>query len=86
MLYNEEIQIEIESLNSYEFYIDVNSNDVTSDIVGRRIIGETGSANITYFERSYVGGVRQWRFALNNLIGNFSVTSQNLFNLSSFVN
>lgn len=71
MLYNEEVDIEVESLNRFEYFITVSSDDMTDDMVGRRIYTPTGSADITYYERVYIDGIKYWKLTLNNLIGQF---------------
>ncbi|WVX87474.1 baseplate wedge subunit [Vibrio phage EniLVp02] len=73
LLYNEDVDIEVESLNRFEYYITVSSDDLTDDIVGRRIFTATASADVTYYERVYVDGVIRWKLTLNNLIGQFRV-------------
>lgn len=82
LLYNEDVDLEIESINTFEFFITVESNDVTDDLVGSRIVGANGNADVTYYERVYVDGKRQWRLSLNNLIGGFesgeTITSDTL--------
>lgn len=73
LLYNEAVEVEVESLNRFEYFLEVSSNGVTSDIVGRRIYSTNGSADITYYERQYSDGKRYWKFSLNNLIGSFAI-------------
>lgn len=72
LLYNEDVDIEVESLNRFEYFIDVTSNDMTEDMVGRRIFTTSGSADITYFERVYNKGIMHYKLTLNNLIGQFN--------------
>ncbi|CAM0001307.1 baseplate wedge subunit [Vibrio phage D479] len=71
LLYNEAVEVEVESLNRFEYFLEVSSNDVTADVVGRRMYSDNGSADITYYERHYEDGKRYWKFSLNNLIGSF---------------
>lgn len=71
LLYNADVELEVESLNTFEYYITITSNDMTDDMVGRRIYTTTASADITYYERVYVDGVKYWKLTLNNLIGTF---------------
>ncbi len=71
LLYNETVDVEIESLNTFEYAISVASNDVTDDIVGRRIYTANGQADVTYIAREYIDGRRHWKLTLNNLIGEF---------------
>lgn len=73
LLYNEDVEVEIESLNTFEYSIVVNSNDVTDDVVGRRIYSETGNADVTYVDRHYIEGKRYWKLTLNNLIGELNI-------------
>ncbi|CAM0069636.1 baseplate wedge subunit [Vibrio phage F86] len=72
LLYNEDVDVEIESLNTFEYAITVASNDVTEDIVGKRIYNDHGQADVTYIEREYIDGRRHWKLTLNNLIGEFT--------------
>ncbi|CAL9999781.1 baseplate wedge subunit [Vibrio phage D480] len=76
LLYNETVEVEIESLNAFEYAITVASNDVTDDIVGRRIFTEGGQADVTYIEREYIDGRRHWKLTLNNLIGEFKAGAE----------
>ncbi|AUR86078.1 hypothetical protein NVP1081O_343 [Vibrio phage 1.081.O._10N.286.52.C2] len=73
LLYNEDLDVEIESLNVFEYSVVVASNDVTSDIVGTRINSTDGQADVTYISRTYIEGKRYWKLTLNNLIGEFNV-------------
>ncbi|AGN30015.1 baseplate wedge initiator [Vibrio phage nt-1] len=73
LLYNEQVDVEIESLNTFEYSIVVNSNDVTDDIVGLRIFTDTGNADVTYVDRHYIDGKRYWKLTLNNLIGELNI-------------
>lgn len=72
LLYNEDVDVEIESLNTFEYAITVASNDVTDDIVGKRITTADGQADVTYIDRDYIDGRRYWKLTLNNLIGEFT--------------
>lgn len=71
LLYNQDVDIEVESMNSLEYDIVVESGLVTEDIVGTTIYTPTGRANVTYIEREYKDGKLQWRITLHNLIGKF---------------
>lgn len=73
ILYDEDVEVEVESLNRFEYFITVESNDVTDDMVGRRIYTPSSSADITYYERTYVNGTLYYKLTLNNLIGSFLV-------------
>lgn len=73
LLYNEDVELEVESMNTFEYYITVDSNDITDDMVGRRIYTDSGSADITYYERVYEAGKLYWKLTLNNLIGKFNI-------------
>lgn len=72
LLYNEDVELEVESMNTFEYYITVESDDMTDDMVGRRIYTDTGSADITYYERTYENGKLYIKLTLNNLIGKFN--------------
>jgi hypothetical protein len=73
LLYNADVDLEVESLNSLEYDVVVQSGDVTEDIVGTTVYTPTGRANVTYIEREYENGVLQWRITIHNLIGKFIV-------------
>ncbi|MGL5582971.1 MAG: hypothetical protein ACRDCE_18735, partial [Cetobacterium sp.] len=73
LLYNADVDIEVESLNSLEYDIVVESGDVTEDIVGTTMYTPTGRANVTYIEREYNQGKLQWRVTIHNLLGKFLV-------------
>lgn len=73
LLYNANVDIEVESLNSLEYDIVVESGQVTEDIVGTTVYTPTGRANVTYIEREYKNGKLQWRITIHNLIGKFLV-------------
>lgn len=71
VLYNEEVEIDIESNSGIEYDIIVESNNVSEDLVGRTIYTATGRSNVTYIERNYTQGKLQWRITIHNLIGRF---------------
>lgn len=71
LLYNEDVSVEIESSNSLEYDIIVQSTNISQDIVGRTIYTPTGRANVTYIERQYEDGQLRWSMTLHNVIGNF---------------
>lgn len=73
LLYNADVEVEVESLNSLEYDIVVQSGQVTEDIVGTTVYTPTGRANVTYVEREYKNGKLQWRITIHNLIGKFLV-------------
>lgn len=71
LLYNEDVEIEVESQAGLEYDIVVSSTNIDEDIVGRTIYTPTGRANVTYLEREYEGGRLRWRVTIHNLIGRF---------------
>lgn len=71
LLYNADVEIEVESKNNLEYDIVVTSGDVTEDIVGTTVYTPTGRANVTYIEREYSNGKLQWRITIHNLLGKF---------------
>lgn len=71
LLYNEEVEIEIESKSGLEYDILVQSDNISQDIVGRTIYTPTGRCNVTYIERDYVQGKLQWRMTIHNMLGRF---------------
>lgn len=71
LLYNEDVEIEVESKAGLEYDIVVSSTNIDEDIVGRTIYTPTGRANVTYLEREYEGGKLRWRVTIHNLIGRF---------------
>lgn len=73
LLYNADVEIEVESMNSLEYDIIVESGVITEDIVGTTVYTPTGRANVTYIEREYKDGKLQWRVTIHNLIGKFLV-------------
>lgn len=73
LLYNEDVEIDIESKNTTEYDILVESDNISEDLVGQTIYTPTGRSNVTYMERSYSDGKLQWRITIHNLLGNFNV-------------
>lgn len=71
VLYNEDVEIDIESANGLEYDIIVESDNITEDLAGRTIYTATGRSNVTYSERHYVKGKLQWRLTIHNLLGRF---------------
>ncbi|EFW4640008.1 baseplate wedge subunit, partial [Shigella flexneri] len=69
VLYNEEVEIEIESGAGTEYDIIVQSDSLTEDLVGQTIYTATGRCNVTYIERSYSNGKLQWTVTIHNLLG-----------------
>ncbi|AWD90303.1 baseplate wedge subunit [Erwinia phage Cronus] len=73
LLYNEDVEIDIESKNTTEYDIIVDSNNVSQDLIGRTIYTPSGRCNVTYVERSYVKGKLQWTITIHNMLGRFIV-------------
>lgn len=71
VLYNEDVEIDIESKNSTEYDIIVESDNISQDLAGRTIYTATGRSNVTYIERDYNKGKLRWRVTIHNLIGRF---------------
>lgn len=71
LLYNEDVTVEIESSNSLEYDILVESTNISQDIVGRTVYTPTGRANVTYIEREYEDGKLRWSVTMHNAQGNF---------------
>lgn len=69
VLYNEEVEIEIESGAGTEYDIVIQSDSITEDLVGQTIYTATGRCNVTYVERSYQAGKLQWTVTIHNLLG-----------------
>ena len=70
-MYNEDVEIDIESNNGLEYDIVVQSDNITEDLAGRTIYTATGRSNVTYIERHYAKGKLQWRLTIHNLMGRF---------------
>lgn len=73
LLYNADVELEVESMNTLEYDVVVESGLVTEDIVGTTVYTPTGRANITYIEREYENGKLRWRLTIHNLYGRFEV-------------
>lgn len=73
VLYNEDVEVDIESKNTTEYGIVVTSDNISEDIVGQTIYTPTGRANVTYIERIYSDGKLQWRLMIHNLLGRYIV-------------
>lgn len=71
VLYNEDVEIDIESLNGLEYDIIVESDNITEDLAGRTVYTATGRSNVTYIERHYTKGKLQWKLTIHNLLGRF---------------
>lgn len=69
VLYNEDVEIEIESSSGTEYDIIIESDSLTEDLVGQTIYTATGRCNVTYIERSYSKGKLQWTVTIHNLLG-----------------
>lgn len=69
VLYNEDVEVEIESLAGTEYDIIIDSDSLTDDLVGQTIYTATGRCNVTYIERSYSKGKLQWKVTIHNLFG-----------------
>ena len=71
LLYNEDVEVDIESKNTIEYDIVVESDNITEDIVGTTITTATGKANVTYIDREYIKGKLTWRITIHNLLGRY---------------
>lgn len=71
LLYNEDVEIDIESKNTTEYDIIVESTNISDDLVGRTIYTASGRSNVTYIEREYRDGRLLWRITIHNLSGRF---------------
>lgn len=71
LLYNEDVELEIESKNTSEYFITVDSDTITEDIVGTTIWQPTAKANVTYIEKVYIEGVPYWEICIHNVYGEF---------------
>lgn len=71
LLYDEDVEIDIESKNTTEYDIIVESDNISKDLVGRTIYTPTGRCNVTYIERSYSKGKLQWVVTIHNMLGRF---------------
>lgn len=69
VLYNENVEVEIESLAGTEYDIIIESDSISEDLVGQTIYTPTGRCNVTYLERYYSSGKLQWRVTIHNLLG-----------------
>lgn len=69
VLYNEDVEVEIESSAGTEYDILVESDSINEDLVGQTIYTATGRCNVTYIERSYSKGKLQWIVTIHNLMG-----------------
>lgn len=73
LLYNEDVEIDIESNSGTEYDIIVESDNINEGIVGQTIYTESGRCNVTYMQRNYVKGKLQWRITIHNMLGRFLV-------------
>lgn len=71
LLYDADVEIEVESSVGIDYDIVVKSANVDQDLVGRTIYTKTGRANVTYIERIYDNGLLRWKITLHNLIGKY---------------
>ncbi|QPB08869.1 baseplate wedge protein [Klebsiella phage Metamorpho] len=71
LLYNEDVEIDIESKNTTEYDIIVESTNISDDLVGRTVYTASGRSNVTYIEREYKDGRLLWRVTIHNLSGRF---------------
>ncbi|MBF84635.1 MAG: baseplate wedge subunit [Acidobacteria bacterium] len=71
LLYDADVDIEVESKNNFEYDIIVDSENITEDIVGTPISTPTGIANVTYIDRQYENGLLRWRVTIHNFYGKF---------------
>ncbi|MGL6228672.1 MAG: hypothetical protein ACRC3J_05630 [Culicoidibacterales bacterium] len=72
LLYDADVEIEVESSFGVDYDIVVKSNNISDDLVGRTIYTQTGRANVTYINREYENGKLQWKVTLHNLTGTIS--------------
>jgi hypothetical protein len=73
VLYNEDVEVEIESSAGTEYDIIIQSDSINEDLVGQTIYTATGRCNVTYLERSYSKGKLQWTVTIHNLLGRLLV-------------
>lgn len=72
LLYNEDVELEIESKNTTEYYITIDSPNLNADLVGKTIFNATGRANVSNMERDYTKeGKLRWKVSIHNMIGRF---------------
>ncbi|QAX99102.1 baseplate wedge initiator [Aeromonas phage Assk] len=85
LLYDADVDIEIESQVGIDYDILVKSSNISTDLVGRTIFTKTGRANVTYIERQFVDGQLRWKITIHNLIGKLEVGQEIKSESSSFV-
>lgn len=73
VMYNEDVDIDIESKNTTEYAVVVESDNISEDLAGRTVYTPTGRCNVTYIERVYSEGKLHWRLTIHNLLGRFIV-------------
>ncbi|ADI96402.1 gp7 baseplate wedge initiator [Acinetobacter phage Ac42] len=73
VLYNEEVEIDIESNSGTEYDVIIESDLINDDLAGQTIYTPSGRCNVTYVERHYNDGKLQWRVTIHNLIGRLMV-------------
>lgn len=72
LLYNEDVEIEVESSNTQEYDIIVESDNISDELVGRTIYTKTGRSNVTYIEKVFSESGMRWSVVLHNLMGDFA--------------
>lgn len=77
LLYNADVEIEVESSVGIDYDIFVKSTNINQDLVGRTIYTKTGRANVTYIEKQFVDGQLRWKVTIHNLVGKF-IEGQNI--------
>lgn len=85
VLYNEDVEIDIESNAGLEYDIIVESDNINEDLAGRTVQTATGRCNVTYIERHYNKGKLQWKVTIHNLIGRFMAGQEIKGERSDFV-
>lgn len=84
LLYNEDVEIDIESKNTTEYDIIVESDNINEDVVGTSIYTPTGRSNVTYIEREYKDGKLRWRVTIHNLLGRYLVGQEIKSDITGF--
>ena len=85
LLYNADVDVEIESQVGIDYDIVVKSTNINTDLVGRTVYTKTGRANVTYIEKEFVQGQLRWKITIHNLIGKFEVGQELKSESSAFV-
>ena len=71
VLYNEEVEVDIESIHGTEYDILVESDNISTDIVGTKLYTQTARCNVNYIKQHYVDGKLKWLITIHNSIGEF---------------